>query len=217
MEKTPDFLVARRCMREPVKEIFLAAQLLDRAVDAHLAGDRIGARDLIIAANLPEVRAWTESLWGSRKANPDQWRYVRYRSIADAPPVLPKDARIKVRMPSSAEKQELIKLHGRNCVFCGIPLIRAEVRSKFALLYPELALWGSSNINQHAAFQCMWLQYDHLVPHSRGGDNSIENIIITCSACNYGRMHWTIEELGLLDPRSIARESSSWDGLERII
>ena len=35
-----EFLAPRRCMREPIKEIFYAAELLGRAVDAHLNQDR---------------------------------------------------------------------------------------------------------------------------------------------------------------------------------
>jgi hypothetical protein len=48
-----DFLVPRRCMREPINEIFDAAQLLNLATDAHLAGDHSAADALIRTANMP--------------------------------------------------------------------------------------------------------------------------------------------------------------------
>jgi hypothetical protein len=64
-----DFLAPRRCMREPINEIFHASHLLDRATDAHLAGDHSATDTLIRAADIPAVRAWTESLWGSKAAN----------------------------------------------------------------------------------------------------------------------------------------------------
>ena len=67
-----EFLAPRRCMREPIKEIFHAAELLDRAVDAHLRQDRKTASQLFREADIPEVRAWTESLWGGKRANPEQ-------------------------------------------------------------------------------------------------------------------------------------------------
>src|SRR5262245_34765115 len=121
------FLAARRCMREPISEIFEAAHLLDNAADAHLSGDRSEADRLVRAANMPVVRAWAESLWGSKAANPDQWRYHRYRTVASAPPHLPKAQRVIQRMPSSIEQSRIIEHYGRNCVFCGIPLIRKEV------------------------------------------------------------------------------------------
>ncbi len=61
------------------------------------------------------------------------------------------------------------------------------------------------------------MQFDHLLPHSRGGDNSLSNVVATCAGCNYGRMDYTLEELGLIDPRSRALPESEWDGLERVL
>ena len=55
------------CMRKTIKEIFYAAELLGRAVDAHLNQDRKVAEQLFRSADLPEVRAWTESLWGANR------------------------------------------------------------------------------------------------------------------------------------------------------
>jgi 5-methylcytosine-specific restriction endonuclease McrA len=63
----------------------------------------------------------------------------------------------------------------------------------------------------------MWMQFDHLLPHSRGGGNDIENVVVTCAPCNYGRWHWTLEEVGLIDPRTGSVQKTSWDGLERIL
>lgn len=213
----PNFLAPRRCMREPIEEIFLAAELLNRATDAHLAGDRIEAEALITRADIPAIRAWQESLWGSKAANPDQWQFHRYRAIANAPPMLARDERLPQRMPSSADRAALIKRYGRNCCFCGIPVIRAEVRAAFTRNYPDAAYWRGTKATQHAALQCLWLQFDHILPHSRGGDNSIENLIITCAACNFGRMQWTLEQVGLIDPRGCATVKMVWDGLERFL
>jgi 5-methylcytosine-specific restriction endonuclease McrA len=61
------------------------------------------------------------------------------------------------------------------------------------------------------------VQYDHLVPHARGGGNGLDNIVITCGPCNFGRMERTLEEVGLIDPRTRAPVRSSWDGLERYL
>ena len=110
----------------------------------------------------------------------------------------------------------MLNRDGHCCVFCGIPVIRAEVRKEFTRLYPEALVWGRRNIEQHAAFQAMWLQYDHLVPHSRGGNNDLENLVITCAPCNFGRMEYTVEEVGLINPMSCERSKIAWTGLEEI-
>lgn len=213
----PDFWAPRLCMREPIEAIFVAAEMLRQAADAHVALKSSEAERLLAQANMPEVRTWTESLWGSRAATPEQWRYHRVRKVEDAPPHLPKADRAPIRMPTRAEQVAIIAHYGRHCVFCGIPLVRAEVRMALHRAYPEACPWGTTNPTQHAALQCMWLQFDHLLPHSRGGGNDFVNVVVTCAGCNFGRMHYTIEELGLADPRDRPRVQSDWDGLEKVL
>jgi hypothetical protein len=212
-----DFLAPRPCLREPIGAIYAAAQVLGRAADANLAGDHALARELLCQADDPTVRLWCEPLLGSSKAYPDRDQYVRLRRVLGAPPVLPKPERIPVRMPSAAQKAALIARDGLQCAFCRIPLIRAEVRAALATTYPDVVRWGASFVDCHAAFLCMWLQYDHVLPHSRGGDNSLENVVLTCSACNYGRMSHTLDEVGVIDPRGTGSALTSWDGLERVV
>ena len=217
MAEAPDFLAPRGRLREPIPEIFECAELLSLATDAHLAGDRVRAEEMLKRADMPIVRMWTDSLWGSAFNHPEQAAYHRVRKVAQAPPLLPKAERLALRMPSSAEKAALIERYGYNCVFCGIPLIRAEVRRAFTAAYPQDAYWGDTTMACHAGFQCMWLQYDHVLPHSRGGDNSTENLVLTCAGCNYGRMSYTLAEVGLQDPRKLEILKSDWDGLERFL
>ena len=208
---TPNSESLRTCLRDPIPEIFEAARLLDQAVTAHLDHRPDLAEELIISANMPVIREWTESLWGTNSA------YVKVRMIADAPPRIPTEQRIKVRMPNTVEKKALYQRDGYHCRFCGIPVIRAEIRERIRNVYPDALSWGTRNIDQHAAFQAMWAQYDHLLPHARGGNNDLDNIVITCAPCNYGRWNRVVTEVGLIDPRTREPVRSDWDGLERFI
>ena len=140
---------------------------------------------------------------------------MKSRDVPDSAPHLPKDLRVKIRMPSAMERNLLHDRDGFHCRFCGIPVIRKEIRVKIAKAYPKALLWGRRNPEQHAAFQAMWLQYDHLLPHARGGGNNLENIVITCAPCNYGRADALLEEVSLFDPRGRDPVCSLWDGLER--
>lgn len=68
----------------------------------------------------------------------------------------------------------------------------------------------------------MWLQYDHVVVHSRGGETTMDNLVVTCPACNYGRDRFTMEEVCLRDPRTHIRKPTwegwrTWHGLEEVL
>jgi hypothetical protein len=201
----------RTHLLDPIPELFEAARLLDDAVSAHLGGDRARADRLIRAADLPVIAEWTESLWGP--GGP----WSRPLPVADPPPYLTKDQRPRQRMPRRAILHQLVDRDGFHCRFCGIPVIRAEVRQRIQAVYPEALRWGSRNSDQHAAFQALWLTYDHLLPHARGGTNDPENLVIACQPCNCGRADLTLAEVGLADPREREPVRSEWDGLERFL
>ena len=208
----PDFWAPRPCFRDPIPEIFEAAELLNQAVDAHLKGRSTEAGKLLMQADMSKVRAWLESIWG--KGNPEIWRI---RKVESAPKTLDKNERDSKRKPNKQDERALIERDGYRCRFCGIPVIRAEIRIAMRKHYPDALEWGNSNSEQHAAFQCMWLQYDHILPHSRGGRTDLDNLAITCSGCNYGRGEYTLEEVGLIDPRTRSISKTNWDGLERFL
>lgn len=210
------FLAPRRCLREPIPEIFQAATMLGHAVDAHRAGDHAAARALIRQADMPVVRAYTEMLWGKEKNYPERWQYVRRRSVQGTPQKIPKEQR-KNRHPTAEDARTIVGRYGHNCVFCGMPVIRKEIRKAISSIYPDALGWGGANSTQHAAFQCMWLQYDHVFPWAKGGDSSPANVVVACAPCNYGRGDWTLQEVGVIDPRTLPLHRTTWDGLERFL
>jgi hypothetical protein len=199
------------CLCPPPAEFERALALLNAAVDAHLTGQRAKVAEALAAANIPAVRAWTESLWG--KASP----FLRPRTIAGGPPYLPQDQRIPLRMPTAQQQRLIEDRDGYHCRFCSLPVIPVRVRHFLVKTYPELRLWGRTNPAQHAALQAMWAQFDHVIPHSRGGDNDLNNVVLTCAPCNYGRMDYLCEELGLEDPRQRLPIHTDWKGLTQIL
>lgn len=121
------------------------------------------------------------------------------------------------RMPSRSQAAALHARDGYHCRYCGIPVIRSQVRKAICQLYPQVVIWGSKNASQHAGFQVLWAQYDHVVPHAFGGTNELENLVVSCAACNFGKMSYRLEDLGLSDPRDRPPVMSMWDGLERLL
>jgi 5-methylcytosine-specific restriction endonuclease McrA len=199
----------RICLREPILEISEAARYLDDATRAHLEGKHNVAEELIRNSDIPAIRQWTESIWG--KVSP----YLQLREVQDVGSAPTNGQQTKERMPNAVEKRQLHQRDGYHCRFCGIPVIRKEIRKRIKAVYPDALSWGRRNSEQHAAFQAMWAQYDHLTPHAFGGTNDLNNLVVTCAPCNFGRMSYTLEQVGLIDPRSREPMRSNWDGLER--
>ena len=193
------------CFREPISEIEEAAQSLDAAVSAHLEGETARAEKLIRLADIPAIRDWIESILGKKSP------YVRVLLAPERNSV----GREPKRMPNALEKGQLHERDGYHCRFCGIPVIRSETRARIRRAYPNALVWGKQNKARHAAFFAMWAQYDHLLPHAKGGTNSLSNIVVACAACNFGRGGYTLAEVGLSNPLERAAIQSAWDGLER--
>ena len=200
------YVGGKRCFRPPIEELFKAKKFLEEAASAHLAGERELAVRFFTLANDSKIWDWTDSIWGKKS------QYVTVQKVGPAELV----EKVPARMPTALQVQELHLRDGFHCRFCGLPVIRSKIRRLMASLYPESVPWGKTNRSQHAAFQAMWAQYDHVVPHSHGGTNDLNNLVVTCAACNYGKMSYTLEELGLADPRLFPPIKSSWDGLERL-
>ena len=172
-------------------------------------GDSIAAAELIRLADMPAIVEWTESLWckGGPWSQPPR--------AENSLPHMRFDQRLTARMPPRTDQKRLLARAGFRCRFCGIPLLRAEMRSAIRKAYPKVLRWGHRNQDQHAAFQAMWLQYDHLIPHARGGTNDLNNLVVACAPCNNGHANLTLEEVGLTDPRERLPIQTDWDGLER--
>ena len=199
-------LTLRFCLSEPISQLKDAARYLDAAVSAHLQNKPALAEELFGLADMPEIRQWTKSIWANSEI------HVRFRSTE---PTLAKELRVKERMPSLAVKEQVHHRDGYNCRFCGMPVIRSQIRKRMSDAYSAAISWGDKEIHQHAAFQAMWAQYDHIVPHARGGTNDLDNLVLACAPCNFGRAGYLLHEVGVSDPRLRLPMQYQWDGLER--
>lgn len=224
MKNTPDFedsthevTCRRRCFSPPIPEVFEAAKLLDQAVASHLQGDIKAAEDYLRDSDIQAIGDWLDPIW-LRKSE-----LVKARKVEGLPPVMPKELRYKPRLASKSLCRALVERDGHHCRFCGVPLVRPEVRKLLNKLYPNAARWTSAKeTDQHRGLQAMWMQYDHIFVHSRGGTTDLNNVVVACAACNFGRDRFTLEEMGLTDPRTDIRLPTwegriKWNGLESLL
>lgn len=198
----------RRCFAPPPDEVWPAAESLRQATNSHVAGDREAAAAAFRAANLDGIRTWFRKIVG-----PYDKTIHGARTQLLATPMLAMAERPKPRMPSASLKKQLIARDGYHCRFCTMPVISRPTFLAIAEAYPDDAPWSDVAATQHSFFQAANLQYDHVLPHARGGESSIENMVITCAVCNYGRMSFTLEESELADPGAFPPHRSTWDGL----
>ena len=200
----------RRYMYEPIPEVFWAAEILAHAAVAHSSGNHNDAVRLLHQANMPAILDWQK---------PIQWTQP-FRKLEGEPATMPRDERPTPRMPTTATRQLVLERDGYHCRFCGMPVIASETRKAIMSAYGEDVLpWGSTFETCHAAFQCLWLQFDHILPNARGGTSDADNIAITCAPCNYGRMNFSLNEVGVSHPLASERPVrwagyDGWDGLQ---
>ena len=202
----------RRCLLAPPSDVWTAAENLRHAVRLHNERDRSGAAAFFRAANLACLGDWFKKVVGPF----DEGIHGPRPTFLD-PPKLPMHQRKRPRMVSASDKRAIVARDGYHCRFCEMPVIPKDTVKAIALMYPEDAPWTDIAADQHRFFQAANLQYDHLLPHSRGGESSVENMVVTCAVCNYGRMSNTLAESFLLDPREFPSRTSNWDGLQLIV
>lgn len=199
-----------RSIKAPIPEIEVMCRNLGLAVDAHLAGRPAEADAYFRAADCPEVWGWVNPAWSRAELN------VRVKKPeGDTRPVA-LALRDPLRHPDPVIRAEVLKRDGHRCRYCGIPVVSADIRKLAHRLYPDAVRWGGNDpATQHAGFQCLWLQYDHVVPHSHGGRSTADNIVVCCALCNFGKDRFTLMQLDVDDPRLRLPLPVDWDGLER--
>ena len=55
------------------------------------------------------------------------------------------------------------------------------------------------------------------MPWKLGGRTNTDNLVTACWSCNYGKSGYTLEELGLIDPKEKAIIEQDWDGLMSLL
>jgi len=198
----------RRCLAIHPPESDQAADLLAQAADAMLRGDGDSVARLLFLADMPALRDFSLRVMGKLDSN-----IHRVRPAAGANRPTGKSAQ---RMPSQSIRTEIFRRDGYHCRFCGIRVVHPGARKRFREAAPHAVPEGRSD-TYHAAFLALNATWDHVIPHSAGGDNEPDNLVTTCWPCNFGRGNFLLEQMGLMDPRLHPPVVDDWDGLSRLV
>jgi hypothetical protein len=126
----------RRSLLAPIPEFALAADLLSSAADALLAPDRGLRAELLMAADLPQLRAFSYRVAGP--IDQEIHRQSKNPSFVPVPRANPP------RMPNAAASMVIMVRDGFRCRFCEARVITKEARRIFVSFVPQAARSGKA-------------------------------------------------------------------------
>jgi hypothetical protein len=154
----PQFYEPRDCFLAPIPEIFAAANLLSRAVEAIFEKNITLAEDLIKQADIPALEAHNRKIATYRSKE-----IHRVRLVPGAPPTI-KDR--TQRMPPYKVELSIYERDGWHCRFCQSPVTSKEARKN----YMHYFLWrpdGEKSIRKSivgsAFWSRLWITYCRIV------------------------------------------------------
>jgi len=202
------FKKMRRSFLHPIPQIEVAINYLAETADFLLARNPEEASNSLVKADIKEIAEFYQLVAGSTK-HPIHWQHRQPKSI-------PLKDRVECRMPSLKLEEFIFNRDGWKCRFCATRVVSRRARKILIKLFPQETHWVTKEYDRHAALHCQAASLDHILPHSRGGNNSETNLVTACGPCQFGRNQWTIEEVGFFDPREYPPLMDEWDGLSRI-
>jgi HNH endonuclease len=180
------------------------------AVDAASSGDRGKVGPLLATVNSTGLREWfvEHGQVSGRfrvKAQPSSYAALLASSGRDSH-----------RAPDLFAKQ-VLRRDGYLCRYCGQRVVPKEVLAAFSAVVGKEAFRATgTNAERHGVVLAFRANVDHVVPWRLGGPTDLYNLVTACWSCNYGKAGFTIEQLGLDDPRErapAAAAAAGWDGL----
>ena len=203
-----DAFPLRPCLLPSLSEHEMAADLLSAAVDALLGSDLELARARLREADMPALFEFASKLMGPMDPDIHRRRYVARGGIAVT--------KATTRMPSASQTAALYRRDGWRCRFCGCRVVSSRARDLLRVSLPGTIPW-SKDEGYHGAFFAFTASVDHVLPHSAGGSNELDNLVTACCGCQFGRGGCTLDEFGLSDPRLRQPVIDAWDGLTRVL
>jgi HNH endonuclease len=104
---------------------------------------------------------------------------------------------------------------GYRCRYCCIRLVPKEVLMAFSkIVGSDVFRPTGKNCERHGIVLIFRANADHVLPWTLGGRTDMENLVSSCWCCNYGKSNFTLNQIGVDDPRcKPISTSDAWDGL----
>lgn len=121
------------------------------------------------------------------------------------------------RLLPKVEKQVFLRDSYR-CRYCGQRIIAKEVFAEYSrIMGKENFSVERENSRRNGLTLGLRGVADHVDPYAFGGLTELENLVTSCYSCNFGKAGYTLEQLGIEDPRSRPPIKDDWLGLSDLL
>ena len=142
---------------------------------------------------------------------------VQNRLEIDKANRIAKDLNNSPRLIPKVEK-EVFERDSYRCRYCGLRIIAKEVFAEYSRIV------GSDNFSvdrENSKRNGLTLGLrgvaDHVEPYASGGETNIDNLVTSCYSCNFGKAGYTLEQIGIFDPRLKQPVNDGWLGLTEFL
>ena len=176
------------------------------AVQAAALGDKRKAVEHLATVKSTDLRVW----YVEHGQMSGRFR-VRGRRLPVPQAISP--SRDAQRSPDAFAKQLFLR-DGHLCRYCGVRVVPKQVLAAFAAVVGVKVFCATgTNEARHGVVLAFRANVDYVVPWKLGGPTNPDNLVTACWSCNYGKAGYTIEQLGIEDPRKFGPYLGEWDGL----
>jgi hypothetical protein len=170
-----------------------AFQVFSKSLELIREDKLIEAKALLKNSPDLEMRDW----FHVHAQNTGAWRSKAF-GIPSPTPVMPLDT---VKAFTKFEPSVFARDNFR-CRYCSSEVLPKKVFKQFhTSLGAEALPLGKTNATRSGFFLVFVATLDHVLPWSLGGRTDETNLVTCCWSCNYGKSNFTVEQLGLKDPR----------------
>jgi len=115
-------------------------------------------------------------------------------------------------------EQEVFVRDNFRCRYCGLRIISKEVFASFSHIVgaENFSIQRKNSIRNGLTLGLRGVA-DHVEPYASGGETEIDNLVTSCYSCNFGKAGYTLEQLGIEDPRNRKPIQDNWSGLTEFL
>ena len=191
------------------EEFEVAIDQFAHAVELGVNGNLSEARTLVASIDDAPIVDWFDRI--AQNVGKIRVQYVGQDPKRPEPRYSVKRKMTVARVRSLAERG------GWRCGYCGIRVIEPRVlrKAQKRLGKSEFSsrTTGGSNRDYHGVWLLTALTLDHIKPLCLSRDDSDDNLVAACWGCNFGKYHFTLEQLALVPPRKKNGIENGWQGL----